>query len=109
MYVLQCSVTNSMNMRREQSMQEVRIGSQTLHIDQLRKLIGQGGNTADLGLRPDNQITVQETINISMIAELIAQDKQFSQRHRKVLAILLRAVAPCLELPSPENYYLTRS
>jgi hypothetical protein len=63
-----------MNMRREQSMQEVRIGSQTLHIDQLRKLIGQSGNTVDLGLRPDNQITVQETINISMIAELIAQE-----------------------------------
>jgi hypothetical protein len=57
-----------MNMRREQSIQFVRIGSQTLHIDQLRKLIGQSGNTVDLGLRPDNQITVQETINISMIA-----------------------------------------
>ena len=88
-------------MRREQSLQEVRIGSQTLHIDQLCKLIGQGGNTADLGLRPDNQITVQETINISMIAELIAQDKPFSQRHRNVLAIFLSVVAPCLELPSP--------
>ena len=89
-------------------MQEVRIGQQTLHIDQLHKLIGQSGNTVDLGLRPDNQITVQETINISMIAELIAQDKPFSQRHSKVLAILLRAVAPCLELPSPENYYFNK-
>ena len=95
-------------MRREQSMQEVWIGSQTLHIDQLRKLIGQGGTTADLGLRPDNQITVQETINISMIAELIAQDKTFSRKHSNILAILLRAVAPCLELPSPEDYYFNK-
>ena len=94
-----------MNMRREQSMQEVRIGQQTLHIDQLRKLIGQSGNTVDLGLRPDTQITVQETINIIMIAETIAQDKIFSQRHINVLAIILSAVAPCLELPSPEDQY----
>ena len=97
-----------MCMHREQSTQEVQIGSKTLHIDQLRKLVEQSGNTVDLGIRPDNQITVQETINISMIAELIAQDKQFSQRHRKVLAILLRAVAPCLELPSPEDYYFNK-
>jgi hypothetical protein len=89
-------------------MQEVRIGPQTLHIDQLRKLIGQSGNTVDLGLRPDNQITVQETINISMIAETIAQDKPFSQRHSNVLAIILSAVAPCLELPSPEDYYFNK-
>ena len=52
-------------------------GSQALHIDQLRKLTGQSGNTADLGFRPDNQITVQETINISTIAKLVAQDKVF--------------------------------
>jgi hypothetical protein len=89
-------------------MQEVRTGSKTLHIDQLRKLIGQSGNTVDLGLRPDNQITVQEMINISMIAEIIAQDKPFSQRHSNVLAILLSAVAPCLELPSPEDYYFNK-
>ena len=89
-------------------MQEVRIGQQTLHIDQLRKLIGQSGNTVDLGLRPDNQITVQETINISKIAERIAQDKALSQRHRNVLAILLSAIAPCLELPSPKRFYFNK-
>ena len=63
-------------MRRPQSLQEVKVRSHILHIDQLRKLIEQD---MDLGIRRDLHITVQEVIDISKTAEVVAETPALSK------------------------------